>query len=283
MTIGDYTLARINLILVGCPSELMRTTPNMSASAPIVIEKNTQRFGFVKSTGYCPPAVVVAGAAVRTQLLASGVVHSWAYVKKGALEIQADDAIGALELMDLVRTALNTKLYGNNSNGNLAMFQAPAMICEVYPFENYFIFELRGHKYRQHYVLDPEGKRLQLDGPAVSVMQKFVTAGTQMPRVETGARYAFAPVIGHSQTVSYGGRHSELLTQTIRNMRNIQQTVSRYQAMRNGLGRKLRVSDAWKPVQIVAALLKAQISPLDFASWYLLEKSEWKNRSKNND
>lgn len=268
----NFVLAKVGLVRAGCPQELIDTTPNRNPEAAIVIISNKAKLGFIEATGYYPKGVIVAGAVRRRQLQDAGVVCSWAYIEAG-LEIKADDAIGCSELMAKLNQLIVEKFYGQNTP---IANQPWPYINEVYPFENYFIFTMKGEKYRQGYVLDPIARRCALHGGATHVEEKFVDASTEsMSRVQTGVRYAWAPAKGNSQTSTTGAKNSELVTQIIRNWADVNEAANMYlnYIRLSGAALKPPMKPSFAPVsltpagKIVAALAAKGIDAYDFARW----------------
>ena len=284
--ITKYTLAKIGLARVACPAELADRMENRSIYAPIILEKNRKGFGAVAAVGFTPKVVVVAGAERRRQLLERGIVSSWGWVERGAMEIKADDAIGTAELTELLQQKLLDKLYGPGRT-EPAAWQPWPYIIEVYPFENYLIYHLKAQKYRQAFFLNPVERKVAFVGNSVPVEQKFVNAAyvasipiksdvaaenaAVLPRVETGLRYATAPV-HHAVAFTRGAAHSELFTQVVRNWSNIEAAVRGYlEAIRNGLHKPMR--PAFYPVvltdggQIAGRLAAVGVEIADFVRW----------------
>lgn len=270
----EFHLIRVGLVRAACPQELNNTPPNRLLGAPIVILRNHDKLGSIQATSYTPLGIIVAGAKTRASLLDEGYTRSWAYVEAGAVEIQADDEIGSSELMQKLENLLNVRLYGSNQP---ITGQPWPYIIEVYPFENYFIYQLKGQKYRQHFTLDPVERKVGLTGGAIAVNEKFVNADCKesMPRSETGARYAYAPMRGNTQSFTMGGKNSELVTQIVRNWGNILEAVSMYLNYTRNAGTKLKpqMTPAFRPVnlspegKILGQLAAQGIDVYDFAKW----------------
>lgn len=278
-----FELAKVSLIRgIGCPRELQSILANTANAGAIVIAANEQQLGKT-STGYSPRAVIIAGAAVRDRLLSEGYTRSWAWVEEGALDITADDKISCQELMEKLNSALSLKLFGS-ATGPMPGQPWP-YIQEVYPFENYFIFSMKGQKYRQHYNLNPTERVVELSGGATAVEEKYVDAAGEiketMPRVQTGVRYAFAPPRGNTQSSTTGAPNSELMIQVVRNWKNIFAAVNAYlDAIKNGLYKPMKPS--FYPVEItdkgqVGAVLSAMgVDLFDFARWSLAAQKNTK-------
>jgi hypothetical protein len=266
----SYDLVRVHLIRVGCPREMQASAENR-LNVPIVIEKNRKHYGEIVATGYYPEAVVVAGAYRRNHMIAHGVLDAMAWVERGAIEINADDAIGCGELTEKLSHLIQVKIYGNNQP---ITGQPWPYIVQVYPFENYLIYEFGGQKFRQAFALDPTGRNVALSGDSVKVQEKFVDAcGSGMPRTQDGMRQVKNPLpLAGNQVSSRGGENSDLVRMVIRNTANVDKVVAKLlAAIKNGLYKPLQpdfypvnLSDAGK---ILGPLVEAGISPVDFVAW----------------
>lgn len=266
----NYDLALVHLVKVGCPRELAAAKEN-GLNLPVVIEKNRHHYGLVKATGYYPEAVVVAGSYRRNHLLASGHLNAWGWVERGSIAIQADDAIGCGELCEKLCHLLQVKFYGDNQP---LMGQPWPNICQVYPFENYCIYEFGGQKYRQSFVLDIIDRNVALSGQSVKVDEKFVDASEAgLPRTQSGMRQVRNPLpLASNQVVSRGGQNSDLIRMVVRDCSNVHRAVNAMlQAIKFGLYKPMKPSFA--PVnlssdgKILGPLISAGISPTDFVVW----------------
>jgi hypothetical protein len=266
----SYDLAHVRLLQVGCPREMAAAAEN-KLNGPIVIEKNRKHYGEIAATGYYPEAVVVAGAYRRNHLIARGVLDAYAWVERGSMTINADDAIGCGELTEKLSHLLQVKIYGNNQP---IMGQPWPYVVQVYPFENYMIYDFGGQKFRQAFTLDPTGREVALSGDSVKVQEKFVNAcGLGMPRTQDGMRQVKNPLpLAGNQVVSRGGENSDLVRMVIRNTANVDKVVSKLlAAIKNGLYKPMQpdfypvnLSDDGK---ILGPLVEAGISPVDFIAW----------------
>jgi hypothetical protein len=278
-----YTLAKVNLIRLSCPVELQATIQNRCDGLPLVVAANKKRLGAV--SGYVPPLVVKAGESMRRALMAVGVVKAWAWVAPNAKGlINADDAISCGELMDRLSALLVAKFYGRNQP---IMAQPSPYILQVYPFENYLIYQMKGEKYRQGYNVDPVARECVLYGPSQRVEEKFVNAMGDtkqfMPRVQTGVRYAYAPPMGNTQSMTQGGKNSELVLCIIRNWTNVNEAAAAYvNATKTGLKKQMR--PAFYPVdlsddgKILAGLTAQGIDPYEFARWSFDAQKKYQTR-----
>lgn len=271
-----FSLVKTSLIQLGCPMELEASTANQAVHMPIVAVANRKELGKT-ANGYCPGAVVVAGGHRRKTLLANGVVRSWVWAENGSIEIKADDAISCYELMDKLSAAVMQKFYGPVQEPLPG--QSWPSVVQVYPFENYMIFAMKGNKYRQGYALDPIARNVALAGGATKVQEKYVNAIGEakqfMPRVQTGVHWSPAPPMGNKQSMSQGAANSELVTQIIRNMSNIHAAVAQYLAVIRGAK---RLPSNFSPVALtldgkINKFLDAKgIDAYEFAKWAVAAK-----------
>jgi hypothetical protein len=250
------------MVRPACPYEVASIPSNIAASASIVVTANKAKYGEVSSIGYVPDAIVIAGAKRRQRILAAGMTKTWAYVQAG-LDINADDEISCSELLDKVHGALSNQLYGSRMG-------MTAGIEQVHPFENYMVYAHNGDRFRQAYALDPVRRVVALSGGATRVIQKYADAESsigamatgriadgeisacieRMARSQTGARYAYAPVIPHDNSVTYGALNSELVTQIIRNFANINKAADDYVAYGKRTTNTEPMKPSWSPVQL---------------------------------
>lgn len=274
-----FILAKIGLLRVGCPSEVEDLPSNRASGFAIVAVKNEKKLGYIEATKYCPNVIVVAGGKRRELLLAEGIVASWAYVQADVININADDAISSNELMEKLNELLRERFYGNKDTGGGCGSPCGSAlpypyIFEVYPFENYFIYSMKGQKYRQAFALDPIERKVGLRGGSIMVMEKFVDAcgDAPMPRVQTGVRYAFAPIRGMDTVTSRGAKNSELITQVIRNWANIDAAITAFQAYRRSTTNRAPMTPAFQPVALAGNKIQAKLAAkgidmYEFAVW----------------
>jgi hypothetical protein len=263
----EYKLVKIGLVRAACPREVEQTRDNLRLDKAIVVDANAAGIGRVHNVSYVPKCIVVAGAARRKHLLSRGVVKDYAFVAIDAMEdIHCDDEISSSELMQKLSYALKDRILGPgwDRRGYVPGQESP-YISEVYPFENYFIYSLKGDKYRQRYFLDPVAKSLHLTQGSQKVEEKYVdasarkplpgeltmSAADRMPMVQTGLRPNPTVTPGNDQTVSPGATNCELVTQIVRNWKNVLEAVSMYlAAIRNGQHKPPFRLPAFAPVDL---------------------------------
>jgi hypothetical protein len=247
---------------------------NLSVNAPIVVAKNRAKVGFVEATQYCPSAVIVAGAARRKKLIENGYVRAYVWIEAGALNIQADDLIGANELMQKIGALICQRVTGGNCNGPGVI---SPWVIECYPFEGYAIYAYNGDKYRQAFVLNPLTRDVQLSNSPVKVEEKFVDARSiratieTMPLVDNGSHYAPAQSRAMAQSTNRGALGSELMTQIVRNFQDINEAVQMYlDVIKHGGYIQPRFSPVTLVNNKIATSLAAQgINIFEFCKWAL--------------
>ena len=279
-----YRLAKVGLVRAGCPRELLGSADNRAAGKAIVIQKNRGGYGRVDSSDYVPRAIVAAGARRRSELLDEGIVLSWAYVEDGAMEIRADHEIGCSQLMAKLNDLIRVRTVPGYSNGSYPGNADVPWIVEVYPFENYCIFQWKGDKYRQAFELDPVERVVGLAGSPVKVDEQWVNAqgvDPAMPAVQTGVRAdpgTSRPVLTETHT---GAPNSELVTNIFRNWGDITEAVNMYLAYIRSTNNRDQMRPAFYPVSLtntgkIAAQLNARTEGgvFDFAVWSAGEQEE---------
>lgn len=267
MNLANFTLARTSLIRLGCPRELEGQLANRALGRPIVAVANKYEYGKTASD-YCPPAVVVCGAETRRQLLAQGHTKSWAFLERGAVDVDANDAMPYDELMARLSTSLQDKYYGGLPG------QARPSITRIYPFENRVEFRLRDQQMAHQYALDPVGRTPLMLGNALRCSEDTTTYSPEskqfMPKAQTGLQYIPGWTPGNSQSTTQGANRSELVTNIIRNVGDVQRAVAQYLAVVHG-ARSIRPS--FQPVAVtydkkINAMLQAKgVDAFEFALW----------------
>ena len=271
-----YKYVRIGLVRAACPREIENTRDNLNVGRAITINANENELGRVSAVRFVPAGIIVAGNARRRRLLAAGLVHDYAFVERRIDDIKCDDEISSNELMEKLNIAIRERILGParaNGDGNCAPGTVYPYILEVYPFENYFIYNLAGQKYRQVYVLDPVKKVLHLAPGSTKVEEKFIDA--------TGDRWTPTSTPGNNQTVSPGASNSDLVIMLVRNWKNINEAVAMYlAAIRNGQHKPPMSVPAFAPVNLTPAgklgtqIASKGIDVYDFARWSAAEQSK---------
>lgn len=182
-----YKLVRIGLVRAACPREVEHTRDNLNLGKAIRIDANEHKLGSVASVGFVPAGIIMAGAARRIRMMEGGFVYDYAFVDRTVRDIRCDDEISSNELMQKLDSALRDRIMGPARNDSCcAPGQISPWIIEIYPFENYFIYNLKGQKYRQGYVIDPVKREVRLGPGAQKVEEKFVTASGKDVSVKAG-------------------------------------------------------------------------------------------------
>lgn len=281
----QFALVKTGLLRAALPVELSASVHNRKPHYSIVVTLNKRQLARVDAAKFVPTGVIAAGAMRRRLLLEAGIVKSWAFVEAG-VDITADDKIGSSELMNRLENLILEKMYGATKQPITG--QPWPYIIEVYPFENYFIWSMKGQKYRQMYALDPVERKVKLVGESQKVQEKYVDAGIQirsaeaketLPMAQTGARYAWGWTKGNTQSATQGARNSELVTEIIRNCSDVDKAAAAYVQYAKSAGQTMREpmphsfypvtisKDGKVAVSVRAALVKAGIEPFQFAKW----------------
>lgn len=268
-----YDFVRIHLIKIGCPRELMAAKEN-TLNMPLVVERNRGKLGFVKATGYFPPSVVVAGAYRRDHLLTRGILNSWGWVERGALESTPEDTLSCAELMEGLTSALTLHCFGGQEK--LMHGQSWPCISAIYPFDGMIEYTFSGRSQRHRYSVDSSARGIELE--SMSVVD---ACNMGMGPVQTGVRQVTNPLpLATNQVISRGGILSDLVTQVVRDNGNVQDVVSKMLvAMKTGLYKPLKPDFA--PVnlsddgKILGPLVEAGIAPVDFIRYVDLHAREF--------
>ncbi len=268
MDLANFTLAKTSLIRLGCPIEVEGLLANRALGRPIVAVVNKKQYGMTASD-YCPSAVVVCGGETRRQLLAQGHTKSWAFIEKGAMQFDPDDAIPYDEFMARLSGGLQDKYYNGLPGA------ARPGITQVHPFDNFMTFNMRGKSYGQKYAFDPSGRDPRMVGDAqLLASESPVTYSPAskafMPQVQTGMHYVPGWTPGNSQSSTQGGGKSELVTMIIRNLSDVMRAVGQYLAVTKGAR---SIKPDFSPVAAtydkkINAMLQARgIDAFEFALW----------------
>jgi hypothetical protein len=129
-------------------------------------------------SGYYPKLICLGGLDVLKKAKEEGkeFISAWVgnRILASKLSIMADDAIGCNDLQSKLRKLIS-EAYSKRSPVTPAdSDEAYAFIVEVYPFENYLIFDKGGEKFRQAYKLDKLTREVALEGRAKKVFEQYV-------------------------------------------------------------------------------------------------------------
>lgn len=197
----EFVLTEIEVGKAAMATPVKKQSVKLLASAaelpPVVVDLNKNSVGKTYG-GYIPPVVIVAGGESQQAAIQQGRerIKAWVGVKamkkimgSGRL-ISADHDLGAGELRSLlqkkldeqkkpaVSKAINTPCCGEGPTG---------WIEEVYPTENYFIYNAGGKKMKQRYKVDTANRSVEFDGSAEEVRMAFVPVKPGLSRLETAA------------------------------------------------------------------------------------------------
>ena len=172
---------------------LSASTHKNNASC-IIVDANTTKQGRTVG-GFIPKVRIESGHNLVAELKANGECFANVWVGTSAikkLNIQADDAISSNELQSKLQRLLQ-KNYGNKAPNNDAPYSGGVWILEIYPFENYVIYQLQDNKYKQAYVLDPVSREVALEGNSTKVFESF----TEVPKGATTTEGAKAEKVAN--------------------------------------------------------------------------------------
>ena len=143
-------------------------------SDTIVIDKNDLKIGRTVA-GFVPKVIILRGHNKVEALKANGEMFANVWIGASAMKklcIMADDAISSNELQQHLQIQISKQYKGTKSNDGSAPYGGP-WIRDIYPFENYLIFDNNGDTYRQPYVLDPITRVVALSGTPTKVYQEY--------------------------------------------------------------------------------------------------------------
>lgn len=135
----------------------------------VIVDLNKNKIGRTGG-GYTPKTVLLAGAEIIRAAKAKEefFFNCWVgkkSIKALGLTIKADHQIGSNELAGELRKLIGDKFP-----------KQYAYIVEVYPFENYMIYNLDGETYKQCYKCDTVSRKVSLDGTPCRVFTQYKTA-----------------------------------------------------------------------------------------------------------
>ena len=258
-----FKLARIGLVRAACPRELQSTTDNVNPFKALKVERNRKQLGFVADTGYFPPVVITAGAALRTRLLDNAHIFAYAFVSEDA-NMRIEGEIAASALLQQVSSALVSRYYPRG----VFRGQTWPSVQEVYPFENMFTYEIHASRYTQRYFIDPNTRVVRLNGNHVLLNNPIVKpefqirAGTEM-----------------QLPTPYLTSTSPMIYQIVKSISNVDSAVADYLAAIKG-GNYTALKPDFCPAQLTAdhkvaypAITARGIEVIDFAR-YVAMKAE---------
>lgn len=169
-------------------------------NVPIVVDINKHKKG--KSAGsYFPPVIVIEGSSQHNTARFSGATKIQAWVGEKALRvlrIYADDQFGAQELNDKISELLREKYVPKKKSGE-SLGPYP-WIKEVYPYEDYVIYQYEGKLFKQKYSCDVKKRTVKFDGDTTEVRQEYVDLASQSSLTKTYNNF-----VGNQAVKSTGG------------------------------------------------------------------------------
>ena len=184
----EFILTRIPLSAAAVVDTTYKTKMEASASIrekPIVVDINKNKSNSGITSAYCPKVVVIDGAAHHTYARLNGKQTILAWVGAEAakiLNIYADHQFGSQELQSRLSELLREKLVPKKSSGE-SVGPWP-YVQEVYPFEDYFIYQFEGKLWKQKYKVDLKKRNVSFDGDSEQVIQKYVDLDAQQTPME---------------------------------------------------------------------------------------------------
>jgi len=177
------------------PRRVVAVIDAAAASTPfVVVDMNKRRLGG-SVAGFVPPVIVLAGLEAARRARAEGREKVWAWVGSLAAKrlklLHADHQFGAQELRDALQKALG-EAYGEEPELN-QLAKTP-WIREVYPLENYVVFDWEGKQWKQTYTADAKDRSVELTGEPSQVVQKYMPVGGQTKLAAAVSLYAPPPV-----------------------------------------------------------------------------------------
>lgn len=177
----EFVLAEIPLSSVATLNSLNEKL-DLRASLddnPIVVDVNKNKTGMTNKHSYCPPVIVIHGSGKHAAYRLKGKekIKAWVGIKAIRLMgLQADSQFGAQELQSKLSELLREKL-GPKKNNVAGPYP---YILEVYPFEDYMIYQFEGKMWKQDYKCDDKKRVVTFDGDPAQVTQKYVDLDANM-------------------------------------------------------------------------------------------------------
>lgn len=165
----------------------------------VVLDKNKDKIGKTLG-GFVPKVMILKGHDLVAEAIATGktFINVWAgssAIRK--LHIMADDAISTNELQSKIQALLQKQYISRQNSTDSYPGTSGPWIREIYPFENYVIFDWQGDQWKQAFVLDPINRDVALAGKPVKVYQEY----SEVPKgltTEEGAKAALAESVINS-------------------------------------------------------------------------------------
>lgn len=178
----EFILAEIPLSSVATLKSLNEKL-DLKASlddSPIVVDVNKNKAGQLSGRSkYYPPVIVIHGSGKHFayRLRGKDKIKAWVGIDAVRLmRLQADSQFGAQELQSKLSEIMREKL-GPKKNNIAGPYP---YIVEVYPFEDYFIYQFEGKMWKQDYKCDVKKRVVTFDGDPEQVIQKYVDLDANM-------------------------------------------------------------------------------------------------------
>lgn len=266
-----FQLAKVGLMQAGCPEPLTALERN-KLPYPIVISNNKEKLGKIEATGYFPKGVIEAGEMTRRRLYENNVPISWAFIEAG-VDINPRATMSRGEYLTALDEALTARVSLVQAVGQ----KHDHHVLRVFPFDGMALVEHKEKVFWQAFAMDAQEKRVALRGAPIAAMGEAAGAtsgwGT-MPRVQTGLRYAYSTTPAPLGQYTRGAIDSELMTQVVRNWKNIVEAATMYLDYARNAGRSLRapMKPSFYPTtaswgKMGNALSAQGIDAFDFVKW----------------
>ena len=175
-----FILAEIPVISVAVIEDHSRMDIKAAKKdVPIVVDINKNKLNKAAG-GFIPSVIVIEGSGIHNAARYNGQPKIKAWVGENAiriLKIYADDQFGTNELQSKLSEALREKYVPKKKNGE-SVGPYP-WIQEVYPYENYFVYQYEGKLFRQNFTTDLKKRSVKFDGDQTEVRQEYVDLSSQ--------------------------------------------------------------------------------------------------------
>jgi hypothetical protein len=159
---------------------------------PIVVDVNKQRTGRTAKQ-YLPPVIVIHGSGKHavTRLKGKSTIKAWVGAEAARVMglLAADSQFGSNELQNKLSEILREKI-GPKKNNVAGPYP---YIIEVYPFEDYFIYQFEGKMFKQDYKCDIKKRVTTFEGEPEQVIQKYVDLDANMTSMEKAIKMSDVP------------------------------------------------------------------------------------------
>jgi hypothetical protein len=187
----DFVLLDISLGAAACPNrgpiDASKVQEAIRASAdcmePVIIDVNKNKIGFNSKGKFFPPVIVVDGQHNYQGALLQGRerIKAWVGLEAAAMIglLHADHQLGSSELHQLLQKKLREAIPSTGDPGSV-MYSPGPYIKEVYPLEDYFVYNHDDKQFKQSYKCNVANRTVDFVGKPRAVVQKFVHASSEV-------------------------------------------------------------------------------------------------------